>query len=135
MSSDFRIEPVGGGSYDLVLTTTDGVDDFDLIGDTSETHQAAVAQRITYKVGTWLGESPFDRSVGFPWEQTVFGRQPIESIVVFLYDQISSVEGVDSITEPPAIDFDNATRKATISVQVQGRDFEVTLQQILQEPS
>lgn len=132
--SDLRIVPVGGGSHDLELVTTDGVDDFVLVGDDEATHPDAVAQEITYIVGMWLGESAFDRALGFPWEQAVFGKQPAEAIVVFLYDQIIAAEGVSAFVEPPVIEIDNAARRAIITAKVQGVDFVIDLQQIVQEP-
>lgn len=132
--SDLQIEPAGGGSYDLVLQTVNGVDDFVLIGDDEASWPSLVQQRVTYAVGTWLEESPFDRSLGFPWEQAVFGRQPVEGIVAYLYEKIIAVDGVEALAEPPVIELNNATRQATITVQALGQAFEATVQQIIQEP-
>lgn len=126
MTCDFQIEPVGAGAYDLVLSETEHGLDAVLIGDDAATHPTATLQRITYACLVWLGESRFDRSVGFPWEQAVFGRNPIEGIPVLLQEQIQSVEGVEGIANTPDLLYDASTRRLVIEpVQVAGRDFEI----------
>lgn len=124
--SDFLIEPLGDGDYDLVIED----DDFVIVGDTEETWQSYVAQNVIYTLGTWLGESAYDRSQGFPWEQGVFGKQPLEGIVALLYNHTLKAEGVKGLSVPPVIDVDRVSRKATISMQVDGeafRDLDVQL--------
>lgn len=126
--SDLRIYAYGDGAFDLSLTRGD----FELIGSTEDTWQDAVVQRVQYAVGTWLGESVFDTGEGFPWEQGVFGRQPVEGIASLLVLHLTQVPGVEAITSDPVIEIDNTTRRATIQVQIQGEDFESAIQLITQ---
>lgn len=126
MTCDFQIEPVGAGAYDLVLSETEQGLDVVLVGDDAATHPAATLQRITYAVLVWLGECRFDRSVGFPWEQAVFGRAPIEGIPVLLQEQIQQVEGVEGIANIPDLLYDAAERRLVIEpVQAAGLGFEI----------
>lgn len=127
MTADFRLEQLGGGYWDAVLAETEDGPDFDLVGDSAETHPQATLQRIAYAVGVWLGESPFDRNAGFPWEQAVFGRSPIPGIAVFLQEAVQGVEGVEGIENEIDILYDAAARRVVIApVRVQGESFEVT---------
>jgi hypothetical protein len=124
VSADFQIEAHAGGRYDLTLNETDHGLDAVLIGDTEATHPAAVLQRITYATGVWLGESRFDRSIGFPWEQAVFGRQPLAGIPLLLADAIQAVDGVEGLIGSPELLFDSEARRLVIQgVQVQGEGF------------
>lgn len=132
MSVDFQIEPVGGGAYDLVLDGEDGGSvDLVLIGNEAETHEAAVVQRVTYAYGMWYGESAFDRNDGFPWEQGVFGKEPLEGITALLYDRAIDLEGVEGFVEPPILMLDNETRDVSIQGQIQGASFVADVQQIV----
>jgi len=126
MTCDLQIEPVGGGYYDLVLTETEHGLDAVLVGDDAATHPAATLQRITYAVGVWLGESRFDRSIGFPWEQGVFGRAPIDGLPVFLQEHIQRVEGVEGLETAPDILYDAAARRVVVPpIRVSGSEFTV----------
>ncbi|MCO0638357.1 hypothetical protein M8745_20695, partial [Lutimaribacter sp. EGI FJ00014] len=123
----------GNGQYDLVLTTAQARD-FVLIGTTEATHPAQVQQRLIYTFGTWLGESRFDRTAGFPWEQAVFGKQPIENISALIYDRAINTEGVEAFISGPTLELDNETRQLTVAAEVQGQDFVAQVQQIIQGP-
>ncbi len=119
--SDFKIEAIGDGYYDLVLTD----DDFVVVGETAETWPDELQQRVTYEFGTWLGESFWDTSKGFPWLESVFGKQPIDGIAALVYEHAVAVEGVEGMNETPELSLDNETRKLTIKGTVKGEDFVV----------
>lgn len=123
MTTDFLIEPIGNGDNDLVITD----DDFVLVGHTAETHGQAVLQDITYEVGTWFGESAFDRSVGFPWRESVFGTEPIDGVGALVQDRISRLEGVDGFEEPPVLTLDETRTKLFIQALVKAGDFVLPL--------
>lgn len=121
MTSDLQIEPVGGGRYDLVLTETEQGLDAVMAGASEATHPQAVLQRITYAIGVWLGESRFDRAFGFPWEQAVFGRNPIDGVPLYLAEHIAGVEGVVDLIGTPTLLYDNEARRLLITeLDVQG---------------
>lgn len=123
MTCDFQIEAVGGGAYDVVLTETEHGLDFVLVGDDEATHPQATVQRCTYAIGVWLGESPFDLSVGFPWLQTVFGG-PVEGVPMLLQEHLQRVEGVDDLDKPPELLYDPAERRLVISpLEIAGLPF------------
>ena len=124
MTCDFQIEPYDGGRYDLTLSETEHGLDVVLIGDTEATHPAATRQRATYATGVWLGESRFDRSIGFPWEQAVFGRQPLSGVPLLLAEHLQRVEGVEGLIGTPELLYDNVARRLVIqNVQLQGATF------------
>jgi hypothetical protein len=129
--TDFAIESIGDGQYDLVLTSND----FVIVGATEDTWQDELSQRIAFAVGTWLGESAFDRSVGFPWLQGVFGKQPIDGIAALVYETISGVDGVEGIVGQPIITLDTATRVLSIAVDVRSRSFVVPVTFTTQGPA
>lgn len=117
--TDILIEPIGNGEYDLALVDNDLV----LVGGTEETWPAEVAQRVTYAVCTWYGESAFDRDAGFPWREGVFGRQPIDGIAALVHEHILAVEGVQGIGSQPVLTLDTTTRKLSIlatEVEIEG---------------
>jgi hypothetical protein len=96
---DFKIRHIGSGVYDLELD-----DDGDLVeveGD-EET-----INHLTYRLHTWLGESPYDRSEGFPYIGGVFGNQPLEGIAGLFQVYIGQTRGVRSIRPIPSIDLDD----------------------------
>lgn len=127
MTMDLQIAPFGGGRYDLVLTETEQGLDAVMIGATEATHPQAVLQRITYALGVWLGESRFDRSFGFPWEQAVFGRQPIDGVPLYLAEHIAGVEGVVDLIGTPVLLYDNEARRLLITdLRVQGASWTLT---------
>ncbi|MEC9048883.1 MAG: hypothetical protein VYA51_12805 [Planctomycetota bacterium] len=126
MSADLQIAHYAGGRYDAVLADTEAGEDFVLIGDDAATHPQATVQRITYAIGVWLGESRFDRSIGFPWRQAVLGKAPIQGVPVFLQTHIEAVEGVEGLLEQVDILYDAETRRIVIPpLRVQGKDFEI----------
>lgn len=119
--SDFQIETIGNGDHDLVITDND----FVLVGETEDTWQTEVVQRVRFALGTWYAESAFDRSVGFPYLEGVFGRQPLEGIQAIVTQEILDVDGVDGIEDGPTLDLDRTARVLTISVTIKGTGFVV----------
>lgn len=119
--TDFLIEPIGNGDNDLVMTNND----FVMVGNTEETHAQAVAQRVRYEVGTWFGESAFDRSKGFPWREAVFGTEPVDGIGALVHDRLVKVKGVDGIEQAPELTLDTEIGRLSIAVVVQAAGFEV----------
>lgn len=98
--SDIQIADEGDG-YDLVLVDGDLVLGF-------ESEAAEVAQRVTYNLMTWLGESPYDRLAGVPYLDGVFGDfEPVPGIVALLRKVITDTEGVTEITEEPVFELEN----------------------------
>lgn len=122
--SDLAIALVANGRYDLVIEDND----FVVIGETEDTWQAYVVQNITYVVGVFYAESPFDRSVGFPYLEAVFGTQPIEGIVTLFNDHVLAAEGVEGLDEAPVLEFEKETQRLFVSIKAQGSDFEIQLQ-------
>jgi len=131
MTCDLQIGPVGGGAWDLVLTETEQGLDAVLVGDAEATHPAATLQRLTYALLVWLGESRFDRGVGFPWEQGVFGRAPLEGIPIYLQEHAERVEGVQGLIEPPRMFYDADQRRLRSVLKVQGEGFVLDFDQEL----
>lgn len=127
--TDFLIESLGNGDHDLTITDND----FVIVGNSEDTWAAALRQRILYAVGTWFAESAFDRSVGFPWLEGVFGRQPVDGISALVYQHITRVPGVVGIIESPTLTLDTASRRLTISCRVQGDRFEVPINATISE--
>lgn len=119
--SDLKIVPIGDGQYDLAFEN----DDLVVIGETATTWPQSVAQDVTYTLSTWFGESAFDRSVGFPWQEGVFGENPIDGVGSLVYDFIVGVDGVEGMDEAPILDFDAANSRLTINATATGREFTV----------
>lgn len=119
--TDFKVESIGGGDYDLVLT--DG--DFVLIGDTEDTWLEAVGQDLLYTFGVWYGESVFDRNAGFPWRETVFGTNPIEGISALIVEYAQARPDIEGFDEPPVIEYDAATARLFLTLQAVARGFVV----------
>ena len=130
--TDLQIAPTGDGTWDLVLESTEFGQDFVLVGATAATWLDEVSQRVVFATMTWLGESMFDITQGFPWEEGVFGKQPIEGIVEYLYQHIESVEGVDNLDEAPVIEFDSPNRRLSISCVVRAGEFVVPVHVVIE---
>jgi hypothetical protein len=122
--TDFLVEHVGDGAYDLVLRDTgQGDTDLVLVGNTEDTWPLEVVQRVTYALGTWLNESAFAPGQGFPWIEGVMGRQPIDGIGALIYQRIVEVAGVEAIIGQPVILLNTTTRVVSISVEVQASGY------------
>lgn len=116
---------------DLAITKGTYRYDLDLVdGDAVLTHTlgraAEVSQRITCRLLTHRGESPYDLAAGVAWIGGVFGAYPIDGVAGLLTLEIAQTEGVDEVISPA---FDLADRVLTISgeVRVTGEDEPVAL--------
>lgn len=94
---DYAIEKTGD-QWDVVL------EDGDLVWVSSESEDPdevakAVAQRATYRVMTWLGESVYAVSVGLPYLQILGALDPIEGVAGLFANELISTEGVSSLEE------------------------------------
>ncbi len=87
---------------------------------------AGVAQAITMKLRTWLGESKYDRNAGVPYMQVIFKRGVRLEAVRFILEQI--ILSVPGVTEVVDLDFnlDSASREVTITGRVSALDEETT---------
>jgi hypothetical protein len=117
--SDFQIESIGGGDYDLVMT--DG--DFVIIGNDEDTWLESVGQDLLYTFGVWYGESSFDESCGFPWRETVFGTHPIEGVAALVAEYAQDRPDVLGLEEPPIVEYDSASQRLTISLAATADEF------------
>ena len=71
--SDLQIDATTG-VWDLTLDDGDAV----LVHEISRA--AEVAQRVVYALMTWRGESVYDRGVGLPYLDGIFGFEPLPGI-------------------------------------------------------
>jgi len=92
--TDFAIANTGGG-FDLDIV------DGDLVLTAGISRAAEVAQRVTYRLMTWLGESPYQTTAGIPYEDVVFGFEPVPGTASLLVQVILDTEGVDGLAEDP----------------------------------
>lgn len=129
--TDFRIQSIGDGKYDLVITDND----FTVVGGDANTWPQEVAQRIVYEVCTWYGESAFDRDAGFPWAQGVFGKAPLEGIASLAYEKILGVDGVQGFNEQPQLTLDTVSRRLFITADVLGDGFTVPIETTIVGPT
>ncbi len=93
--SDLQIARDVNGEWDLVLVDGDAV----LVHTVSVA--AEVAQRVVYRVSTWYGESPYDRGVGLPYLDGIFGFEPVPGVAALISQTILDTEGVLEIVDNP----------------------------------
>lgn len=87
----------------------------------------AIAQDITMKLRTWLGESVYDRAAGVPYLQVIFTRGiSIHSVRAILEEQIRRVEGVLDVLELE-VSLDHATRVLTATGRVRADEGVISL--------
>jgi len=101
---------------DLKLTDND----IDLTGgDVSWVEDAeAVRQDIEMALGTWLGETPYDKGAGVPYLQVIFKRGTTKAAIRFIIEQIiRDRDGVDDVLELET-DLDRQSRELTITGRV-----------------
>ena len=118
--TDFLIANTGGG-WDLALTD----------GDLTLTHTISraqeVAQRVVYRLMTWFGESPYERTAGIPYEEGVFGSyEPVPGIVAMMIQEILDTPGVDEVLEDPTFEL-GTDRVLAIGVAIRVGDEDVPL--------
>ena len=99
MARDLAIEHIGGGVYDLVeqggdLVTLSGPDE--------------TLNHLTYRLQTWLGESPYARTAGIPYIDGVFGQHgPVQGIAALFTLQILETDGIEGMLPLTEIDIDD----------------------------
>jgi len=96
---DFKIANAGTG-WDLVI------EDGDLVM-LEEDSEEDIAQRVTYALMVWLGESVYDREAGVPYLDAVFGDHPLPGVTALLSQRILETEGVVDFDEPPTFDLED----------------------------
>jgi hypothetical protein len=120
--TDLLIENTGAG-WDLALSD----------GDLALTHKVSrsveVAQRVVYRLLTWLGESVYDRRAGVPYFETVFGDEPIPEVVALFIQIVIETEGVDGLVGSPSFVLDNRELAIQFEIQV-GPDVETISLQV-----
>ncbi len=93
---DFRISNPGGDQWDLDLVDGDLV----LMDDTTPAGNAeVVAQRVVYRVMTWLGESPYSPREGVPHLEVLGSIQGAEGIAAIYALVVQDTPGVSEIVE------------------------------------
>ena len=117
--SDYQIQKTADG-WDIVI------DDGDLVWISDVSRVAEVAQRVVYRLQTWLGESPFDRLVGVPYETAIFGFEPIPGAVALLTQEIVETEGVDGLVLQPTFVL-SSDRTLTVSAVIRVGDEEAAI--------
>ena len=110
--TDLKIEQAQNG-WDLVL------ENGDLVLETDDTR--LVAQRVIYRLMTWLRESPYDRSAGVPYVDGVFGLQPVEAVVFILTQEMLDTDGVEEVVGEPTYLLDSGRQLSiTATLRVAG---------------
>ena len=93
--TDILTEDVGG-TWDWTIRDGDIV----MTGDEGRTQE--VGQRVVYRLMTWIGESVYDRNVGVPYIEGVFGFEPIAGVVGILTQVAIDTPGVDGVEGQPS---------------------------------
>ena len=118
--SDLQIDATTG-VWDLALDDGDAV----LVDDVSRA--AEVAQRVVYALMTWRGESVYDRGVGLPYLDGIFGFEPLPGIAGLLSQTILDVEGVTEIVGQPDYILDDGTLSYSVVIRVDdGTETQIT---------
>jgi len=88
------------------------------------TGPAAIAQDITMRLRTWLGETVYDQSAGVPYLQVIFVKStPVESVRFILTQVVLATPGVTGVDLNT--DLDNLTRTLTVTGTATSIDGEV----------
>lgn len=118
--SDLQIDATTG-VWDLALDDGDAV----LVHEVSRA--AEVAQRVVYALMTWRGESRYDRGVGLPYLDGIFGFEPLPGIAGLLSQTILDVEGVTEIVGQPDYILDGGTLSYSVVIRVDdGTETQIT---------
>lgn len=120
--SDLKIVANGGDglAVDWGLVIENG----DLALTASRTEE--VAQRVVYRLQTWLSESIYDTSAGVPYLDGVFGFQPREGVAALLIEEIRNTPGVDEIVDNPEFLLEGNTLTLYVIIRVSGEDVPIT---------
>lgn len=123
------------------LYIADGADGWDLVlddGDVVLVHeleasawQAEVAQRVVYRVMTWLGESPYDTAAGLPYLSGIFGFEPVPGVAALISQTVLDTDGVLELDSDPSYLLDTTTRELAMSFVIKvgtGEDVPISLE-------
>lgn len=120
--SDLQIDATTG-VWDLTL------DDGDVVLVHEVSRAAEVAQRVVYALMTWRGENRYDRGVGLPYLDGIFGFEPLPGIAGLLTQTILDVEGVTEIVGNPEYVLDGGTLSYSVVIRVDdGTETQITAQ-------
>lgn len=108
--TDFKIAN-GADGWDLVL------DGGDLVLTESLGEMEVVRQRVVYALSTWLGESVYETTAGLPYEQGIFGFEPVPGVVGLIVSRVLQVDGVDGLVGAPSFTLTEA-RVLTLSMTI-----------------
>lgn len=114
MAKDYQIEQWGDpDEWDLSLgpPNAQGLRDLVVIEGNDE-----IVQHLTYRLHTWLGESPYDRSAGVPYLDGVFGQAPLEGVAGLFSAHILETDGIAGMDPLQEIDLDGTTIRLEPSV-------------------
>lgn len=106
---------------DVKIDTTTGPWDLALVdGDLVLTSSRAeeTAQRVVYRLMTWLAESPYDRGAGLPYLDGIFGFEALPGVAGLLTQTILDTEGVAEIVGTPSYLLDDRTLSYSITIRV-----------------
>ena len=108
---------------DLRLTN----DDMDLTGGELSwvRGREAIAQHVTMRLRTWLGETVYDTSAGVPWAQVIFrGKNPdLLAAKMVLEQQVLATPGVTGVALD--LSLDRPSRVLTVTGTIQSIDGEI----------
>lgn len=120
--TDFAIAIDANGGYDLDLV------DGDLVLTHTISRAREVSQRVIYRVCTWLGQSPYDVRAGVPYEQVVFGFEPVPGVAGLLQAEIADTEGVDEFADEPTFELDGRTLTIYAPIRIGAEDVPITVE-------
>ena len=96
------------------------------------TGQEAIAQHITMRLRTWLGETVYDTSAGVPWLQVIFvGKNPnLDSINFILSQHVLDTPGVTGVELK--VEIDSVTRVLDVTGTAQTVEGEIDFSEIIE---
>lgn len=105
-----------GLGYDVGLfRRPDGMRDWRLVRG-----GAAIAQHIQMRLRTFLGESPYNRAAGVPYEQVIMRKgTTVNAVRAILENHILGTPGVTEVIELD-LEYEPLTRKITGTGRVRG---------------
>lgn len=109
---------------DLLLASTDsniGAHDIAFVNNDfqlTQTEDQSLAQRLTVKLRTWLGEFYLDSSVGMPYLESIFGKnRSLDSIKAIFQDAIIEEDEVEQLVTLN-VSLDKANRILSVTFNV-----------------
>ncbi len=108
---------------DLTIVNLGTTFDLEIVdGDlTSVEQNAETVQHVTYRLHTWLSESPYDRTRGVPYKEGVFDVQPMEGIALMIQQYVLDSDGVISVEPIESIELDLTTLRMAPVIVLEDR--------------